>query len=237
MPSADYNLKCRDFSSEVSKGDRQWREVQVWRILSSFEEAKAVMSPPAIRILYNYLRVGDWIDDATVPSSHPAYRSIVGRKRRGLCHPYYYYPYFFVLQAIYPATSGLKKICRSFLQFWGVHITPKEAFYPRLENPRREYALIMGRHPRDDSVGKAASPATPTTTKQSSMVSAQSSTVTSQQSSDQQVTNTAAAAQPEAPSSSNSLNNYEEQLTTIRGDFERRLSEFQNQLHKDAIGS
>ncbi|KAF5636994.1 uncharacterized protein FTJAE_5827 [Fusarium tjaetaba] len=187
------------------------------------------MSPRAIKFLFGYLETGSWIDDATIPSRHPAYKSLMGPRKRVHRH---YYPWFFVIQAIYPSTTGVRRLCESFSAFWGLRINPTTAFYPCLQDSKREYALIKGVKPR-----KVAPHATSVPAQHFGGAPTESSAVPAQQSSNQQTAATTAAAQPDTPSSSNPLNNYEEQLTSIRGDFERRLSEFQNQLHKDAIRS
>ncbi|KAF5634606.1 hypothetical protein F52700_5799 [Fusarium sp. NRRL 52700] len=129
--------------------------------------------------------------------------------------------------------SEVSKGGRQWRATQGVTIAPTKAFYPCLQDSKRECALLKGVKPRTVSVGKVVSLATSVPTQQPKGAPAQTSAVPAQHSSNQQT----AAVQPETPSSSNSLNNYEQQLTSIRGDFERRLSEFQNHLHKDAIGS
>ncbi|KAF9772579.1 hypothetical protein IL306_009708 [Fusarium sp. DS 682] len=240
MPNADYRLESERFSVMVSCGKKEWRETQVQRVLSSFRTARTIMSRQAIKVLYGYLVKGEWIHDATIPCHHPAYKHLTGYGRIQIS---YYYPFFFVLQAIYPITTGIRDLCRRFQDYWGIDIHPTRAFYPRLQDSERELALIKGRKAAYKPASKVprkkftASHASSTVTTQSVVDTAQVSKVTIQESNNEQASTTTNTAQPETPSNSNALNNYEEQLTSIRGDFERRLSEFQNQLHKDATGS
>lgn len=147
--SDEYNLTRDYFSYEISKGDLDWRSSQVDSVLSSFEEAKKVMSAQAIHEIHKYLKAGRWINDAPSASRHPAYKHIKGQSsgpKRGV--RLLYYPHFFVLHAIFPPSESLRIVCEEFGRHWDLQVDVHEPFYPRLQDTEREMELIMGKNPR-----------------------------------------------------------------------------------------
>ncbi|KAF5626768.1 hypothetical protein F25303_11010 [Fusarium sp. NRRL 25303] len=145
--NAKYNLTRLDFFHEISNGDSQWRSTQVDRVLSSFQEAKKIMSTQAIHLIHEYLKSGRWIHDGLTASRHPAYKVMKGHSGGNGGRPLLYYPYFFVIQAIFPSTDALRIVCEDIGRHWGVRISIHEPFYPHLQDSEREMDLIMGKNP------------------------------------------------------------------------------------------
>ncbi|KAJ4247169.1 hypothetical protein NW762_013308 [Fusarium torreyae] len=141
----DYHLSMKDFEGEIRKRHPTWRREQVKRVLSSFERARSVMSPRAIQEIHQYLSGGKWISDSSCASSHPAYSHLRGWKPHDAAKKQFYYPYFLVVQAIYPQSDGVQKVAEELSQHWAISFDWTKPWYPRLDNPVREHALIMGR--------------------------------------------------------------------------------------------
>ncbi|KAM0550809.1 hypothetical protein ACHAPJ_008672 [Fusarium lateritium] len=140
----EYRFSMEDFEGEIRKRHPTWRREQVRKVLSSFEEAKSVMSLQAIREIYSYLSTGKWISDVSCAGNHPAYKHLRDQKTHDFGQERLYYPYFFVIQAIYPNSEGVEKVAEELSQHWGIFFDWSEPWYPRLDDPVREHALIMG---------------------------------------------------------------------------------------------
>ncbi|KAG9502308.1 hypothetical protein J7337_005135 [Fusarium musae] len=226
--SDESNLDQHYFSYEISKGDRDWRSSQVDSVLSSFEEAKKVMSAQAIQEIHKYLISGRWIHDAPSASRHPAYKHIKGQSsgpNRGV--PRLYYPYFFVLHAIFPPSESLRIVCEEVGRHWGLQVDLYKPFYPRLQDTEREMELIMGKNPHPR--GQVERPS------QSQYSSAAftlthdgNSEMEDQKDSIQVAVDTARTFQPVPTSTHDTLRDYDEELASIRSDFEQRLAKFQD---------
>ncbi|KAF5544442.1 hypothetical protein FMEXI_6555 [Fusarium mexicanum] len=230
----EYNLNRDYFPYEISAGDPDLRSSQVDSVLSSFEEAKKVMSAQAIHEIHRYLKAGRWIHDAPSTSRHPAYKHIKGQSsgpNRGV--PRFYYPYFFVLHAIFPPSESLRTVCEDMGRYWGLRVSVYEPFYPRLQDSEREMDLIMGKgpHARRQVVRPPQSqysPAVFTPTQDGSLE------IEDQKDSIQVATDTVRTSQPVPTSASDTLRNYDEELASIRSNFEQRLAKFQAQMQQDA---
>ncbi|KAF5561159.1 hypothetical protein FPHYL_6347 [Fusarium phyllophilum] len=223
--SDEYNLNHGDFSREITTGHSQWRSSQVDSVLASFEEAKKVMSAQAIHEIHNYLKSGRWIHDALTASRHPAYKTMKGHSggnSKGKL--LFYYPYFFVLQAIFPPSDPLSIVCEDMSRYWGLRVNVHDPFYPRLQDSKREMDLIMGKIPHlrtqveRPSLNQSSNTVfTPTHDGNSEMED--------QEGSIQVVTDIARASQPVPTSASDTLRNYDEELANFRSenDSERSL--------------
>ncbi|PNP61141.1 hypothetical protein FNYG_14229 [Fusarium nygamai] len=228
----EYNLTRRDFFHEISSGDSQWRSTQVNRVLSSFEEAKKIMSTQAIQLIHEYLKSGKWIHDGLTASRHPAYKVMKGHSGGNGGRRLLYYPYFFVIQAIFPSTDALGIVCEDIGRHWGVRISIHEPFYPRLQDSEKEMDLIMGKNA--SSWGQVERPSqsqyslalfTPTQDGDPEMED--------QKDSIQVAADTALTSQPVPTSAPDTLRNYDEELASIRSEFEQRLDKFQAQIQQD----
>ncbi|KAF5978948.1 hypothetical protein FBULB1_5976 [Fusarium bulbicola] len=228
-----YNLTESDFSEQISGKHAGWRTIQVKRVLTSFEEAKMVMSTQAIREIHEYLKSGMWIRDDHRPSKHITYNAIK-RKSRGSGGSMYY-PFFFVFQAIFPSTKPLRVICDDVGRHWDARVSKDEPFYPRLDDSKKELDLIKGKDPdpprQDEHPSQSQdTPAvfTPTHGGKSEMED--------QNDGIQVATGTACTtSQPVPISASDPLRNYDEEQANFRSEPERRFAEVQAQMQQDAI--
>jgi hypothetical protein len=204
---------------------RRWRRTQVYNVLKSFGKAKSVMSDRAIHELCEYLKRGKWNSTARNASGHPCYNHFKGTSPypSPLSGPYY--PYFFIIQALFPYSEALKGMYRDLSDLWEMDINPTRPFYPSLADSEREFFLIMGQRPSAQVLG-------PGPLTMSSVGQPQSPEVKAEQDNDEDYHTPKRTAQPEM-----SINNNGEQLTSIRSDIEQGPSEFQPQLHKDTTGS
>ncbi|KAF5564923.1 hypothetical protein FNAPI_1891 [Fusarium napiforme] len=235
--SDPYYLDRNYFSREISKGNSQWRSSQVDSVLSSFGEAKKAMSAQAIHEIHKYLISGRWIHDALTAIRHPAYKTLRGHsggtsKGASLL----YYPYFFVLQAIFPPSDALRIVCEEISRHWGLRVSVYEPFYPRLQDSEREMALMMGKIPCPERQVERPSqsqytPALFTPTQDGN------TEMEDQKDSIQVATDTARTSLPVAASAPNTLPNYDEELASIRAsiqsDVEQRFAEFRAQIRQD----
>ncbi|KAF5577761.1 hypothetical protein FPCIR_11919 [Fusarium pseudocircinatum] len=235
--SDPYSLNRNYFSCEISKGNSQWRSSQVDSVLSSFEEAKKVMSARAIHEIHTYLISGRWIHDALTASRHPAYKTMRGHSggnSKGV--PLLYYPYFFVLQAIFPPSDTLGIICEDLSRHWGVRVSVYERFYPRLQDSEREMVLMTGKVPCPQRQVERPSQSQYTP---ALFTPAQDGNpeMEDQKDSIQVATDTARTSLPVAASASNTLPNYDEELASIRAsiesDVEQRFAKFRAQIQQD----
>ncbi|KAH6969165.1 hypothetical protein DER45DRAFT_532806 [Fusarium avenaceum] len=151
IPGCDHTLTPYYFEKEINMGDTHWRRTQVARVLESFEAAKRVMSRQGIHQVCRFLEAGRWISERSKISDNIAYRAL---KQQGGYegHPSFYYPRFFVVQAIYgssntPIPGCFIKYCLDMSHHWGIQINPSEPFYPRLEDSEKELALMKGVYP------------------------------------------------------------------------------------------
>ncbi|CVL01999.1 uncharacterized protein FMAN_08121 [Fusarium mangiferae] len=234
--NAEYSLTRQDFSHEISTGNSQWRSSQVDRVLSSFEEAKKVMSELAIHEIHKYLKSGRWIHDALTVSRHPAYKAIKGYSggnSRGFS--LFYYPYFFVLQATFEPSETLGNLCEDIGRHWGLRVNAYEPFYPRPQDPEREINLIFGKDPLprrqvERSSQSTYSPAVFTLNRHGNF------DVEDPKDSIQEANDTIRTSQSVPASASDTLRNYDEELASFRSEVEQRFAEFQTQIQQDAAG-
>ncbi|KAF4344175.1 hypothetical protein FBEOM_1853 [Fusarium beomiforme] len=237
----DFTLTAEDFLEETSKGDKKWRRTQVRRVLVAFDEAKEVMSRRAIRELFKYLETGNWVHDAQCTSDHPLYKRIKGQSGYNGGKPLLYYPIFFVLRAIYGSKNAVEGLYQDMSRHWGVQIDMHKPFYPRLEDSERELPLILGHKPDHVKLTHLDEPEE-SYISEPSFTSSIFSVVDLPHSSDvdDSKSDISAAAdmnnvtEPESTSNGHVLQNYEDQLSIIRNDFEQRFTEFQTQLKNDA---
>ncbi|KAF4450651.1 hypothetical protein F53441_6312 [Fusarium austroafricanum] len=240
-PECDHELTLEGLMSEwpsVAVPQRRKRDLLI--ILESFEAAKEVMSDRAIHELCEFLKTDRWFSNAPNASGHRCYKYFRGRSTKYPGEPQLYYPYFFVVQALFPESESVKRMYRDMSLLWEVELDPREPFYPRLEDAELEFSLIIGNKPQDQTQTNArirnplikqdphAFPISP---------SVADSQANIQQHDNQKAAITDDVSHPESPSNNNFLNNYNKELEHIRSDFERRLSEFQSRLHKDTTGA
>ncbi|KAG5758804.1 hypothetical protein H9Q72_013068 [Fusarium xylarioides] len=146
-----YDLTPSHFAEQISQPgkDTDWRHTQVCRVLSSFEDAKKVMLEDGIKMIFDYLEDGRWIDDGAYPTDHLVYRRFMGRKGGDNETPTLFYPEFFVIQAIFgvgvfKVLNTVKQVYQVMSEHWGVDITPEKFFYPRLDDSIEEHLLMLG---------------------------------------------------------------------------------------------
>ncbi|KAF5544440.1 hypothetical protein FMEXI_6553 [Fusarium mexicanum] len=158
-PGDPYTLTAAQFAGHVKQSGVvvPWRETQVDRVLLSFDKAKE-MSKEGIREVYQYLESGKWIQSGSAASGHTAYRRFMGRP--GFTRTLYY-PFFFVVQAIYVPNgllnnNAIHSMYRELSQHWGMNIALGQPFYPRLTDSEKERRLILGyyQEQNDEQAGK-----------------------------------------------------------------------------------
>ncbi|KAF5634601.1 modin [Fusarium sp. NRRL 52700] len=86
------------------------------------------------------------------PSRHIFYTKIKGKGR--IDDPeFYYYPYLFVLQALWPYSEHVQTIAKAFARYWGVpDMWRGPEYYPMLYDREREMEIFMGKKPRGTEV-------------------------------------------------------------------------------------
>ncbi|KAF4956666.1 hypothetical protein FGADI_3655 [Fusarium gaditjirri] len=228
-----YILTRHDFIHEISAGDSEWRSTQVDRVISSFEEAKKVMRAQAIHEIHKYLKSGRWIRDVLTASRHPAYKLIKGHSGSNRDGPTLYYPYFFVIQAIFEPSDAFRTICQDMSRYWGLEVDIYEPFYPRLQDTEREMELIMGKQP-----GPRRQVEPPSQNHYSPAVFTPNQDVDSEveepQGSIQVAPDAAHASYPVPASAADTLRGYDKEVASIRNEFEQRLVKLQAQIQQDA---
>jgi hypothetical protein len=151
IPGCDHTLTRSQFQTKTPMGNTPWRNVQVTRVLMSFEAAKRVMSQEGIHQVFEFLKTDRWISERPNISSHIAYRALKN-ERSYKKHPRFHYPRFFIIQALYGSTNlpipdCFIKLCLDMSHHWGIRIDPRKPFYPRLEDSEKELALMRGVYP------------------------------------------------------------------------------------------
>ncbi|CAF3454965.1 unnamed protein product [Fusarium graminearum] len=114
----------------------------------------------------------------------------------------------------FPGSEAVKKMCLDMEHHWGVRLDYRQPFYPRLDDPEQERKLIMG----DVEPGLS--------TDQS---------IADPSESNQEPNDTLPPTDDQLGSNSNNgvFQNYEEQLSAIRSDFKKRISDLQSNLELD----
>ncbi|KAH7193363.1 uncharacterized protein B0J16DRAFT_395329 [Fusarium flagelliforme] len=225
----DHRLAFETFDSRhftSTAVSEEWAKHQIEQVLSSYERARAVMSRQGIHELCSFLKTGKWISPATSVSQHNAYRRVagVGKFLRG--GPYPYYPYFFVVQAIFEeGGEALQKMYFTMEQHWGVRLDPKEPFYPHLDNAERERVLFMG---RPDSENWISAVLRSSSRQSSSNTQIMAIDDDSSSSDVQESTNSSSNTAPDK---------YQQELINIQNEFGKRLSEVQSQIEEEKAGS
>ncbi|KAG7413701.1 hypothetical protein Forpe1208_v007114 [Fusarium oxysporum f. sp. rapae] len=209
---------------------RRWRRTQVYMVLRSFAKAKEVMSDRAINELCEYLKRGTWNSTARNASGHPCYKHFKGTSPCPSPFAGPYYPYFFIIQALFPLGEALKGMYRDMSDLWEMDLDPTRPFFPRLADSYREFSLIMGQKPSPQVP-------VPELVTMPSADQPQSPKVKAEQDSEEDNHTVKRKARPEIFSDNNSPNNNGGQLTSIRSNIKQEPSDFQAQLHKDTTGS
>ncbi|EWZ38538.1 hypothetical protein FOZG_10117 [Fusarium oxysporum Fo47] len=226
----DINMFRAKWENDSNDRKRRWRRTQVYMALRSFAKAKEVMSDRAINELCEYLKRGTWNSTARNASGHPCYKHFKGTSPCPSPFAGPYYPYFFIIQALFPLGEAVKGMYRDLSDLWEMDLDPTRPFYPRLADSEREFSLIMGQKPSPQVPG-------PGPVTMSSADQPQSPKVKAEQDSGEDNHTLKRKAQPEMLSNKNSPDNDGEQLTSVRSDIKQETSEFQTQLHKDTTGS
>ncbi|EXL79120.1 hypothetical protein FOPG_06877 [Fusarium oxysporum f. sp. conglutinans race 2 54008] len=226
----DINMFRAKWENDSDDRKRRWRRTQVYMVLRSFAKAKEVMSDRAINELCEYLKRGTWNSTARNASRHPCYKHFKGTSPCPSPFSGPYYPYFFIIQALFPLGEALKGMYRDLSDLWEMDLDPTRPFYPRLADSEREFSLIMGQKPSPQVPG-------PGPVTMSSADQPQSPKVKAEQDSGEDNHALKRKAQPEMFSNNNSPDNDGEQLTSFRSDIKQETSEFQTQLHKDTTGT
>ncbi|CZS78253.1 unnamed protein product [Fusarium graminearum] len=215
-PGCDHTLTAESFSSHWGQGwaSRELVLSEAEKILPPYEQAKACMSRQGVHELYRFLKTFRWVSTASRPSNHQAYRYFRGTAPSRPNQPVRYYPYYFLLQSPFPGSEAVKKMCLDMEHHWGVRLDYRQPFYPRLDDPEQERKLIMG----DVEPGLS--------TDQS---------IADPSESNQEPNDTLPPTDDQLGSNSNNgvFQNYEEQLSAIRSDFKKRISDLQSNLELD----
>ncbi|KAF5985037.1 hypothetical protein FCOIX_2298 [Fusarium coicis] len=222
----DINMFRTKWEKETDNRKRKWRRTQVYMVLRSFAKAKQVMSDRAINELCEYLKRGSWNSTAGNASTHPCYKHFKSTSPCPSTSAGQYYPYFFVIQALFPLGEALKGMYRDMSDLWGIDIDPTRPFYPRLADSDREFSLIMGVKPPPPAYIPGSVPLLVADQPQSPKVKAE-------QDSGQDNHALKRKAQPEKLSNNDSPGNNGEQLASIQSDTKQEPSEFQAQPQKD----
>ncbi|KAJ0154041.1 Major facilitator-type transporter ecdD [Fusarium oxysporum f. sp. albedinis] len=226
----DINMFRAKWENDSNDRKRRWRRTQVYMVPRSFAKAKEVMSDRAINELCEYLKRGTWNSTARNASGHPCYKHFKGTSPCPSPFAGPYYPYFFIIQALFPLGEAVKGMYRDLSDLWEMDLDPTRPFYPRLADSEREFSLIMGQKPSPQVPG-------PGPVTMSSADQPQSPKVKAEQDSGEDNHTLKRKAQPEMLSNNNSPDNDREQLTSVRSDIKQETSEFQTQLHKDTTGT
>ena len=218
-----------NFTTTVSE---EWAKHQVEQVLSSYKRAQAVMSRQGIHELCTFLKTSRWITSTTNAGDHHAYRWVVGTGRfltRGPCP---YYPYFFIVQAIFE--EGGEAFQRMYLtmgQHWGLRLDPKEPFYPRLDDTERERVLFMGRPNSESRIPPVPRHSSRQSASNSQIIAIDDDTSSSDV---QESTNNSSS---KNSSSNTAPDKYQQELINIQNEFGKRLSEVQSQIEEEKAGS
>ncbi|RKL06572.1 hypothetical protein BFJ71_g2514 [Fusarium oxysporum] len=205
------NMFRAKWENDSNDRKRRWRRTQVYMALRSFAKAKEVMSDRAINELCEYLKRGTWNSTARNASGHPCYKHFKGTSPCPSPFAGPYYPYFFIIQALFPLGEAVKGMYRDLSDLWEMDLDPTRPFYPRLADSEREFSLIMGQKPSPQVPG-------PGPVTMSSADQPQSPKVKAEQDSGEDNHTLKRKAQPEMLSNNNSPDNDGEQLTSVRSD-------------------
>ncbi|KAL9568696.1 hypothetical protein ACKAV7_007126, partial [Fusarium commune] len=234
VSECDHALDINMFRTkwEICSDDRKrrWRRTQVYMVLRSFAKAKEVMSDRAINELCEYLKRGTWNSTARNASGNPCYKHFKGTSPCPSPFAGPYYPYFFVIQALFPLGEALKGMYRDMSDLWEMDLDPTRPFFPRLADSYREFSLIMGQKPSPQVP-------VPELVTMPSADQPQPPKVKAEQDSEEDNHTVKRKAQPEIFSNNNSPDNNGGQLTSIRSNIKQEPSDFQAQLHKDTTGT
>ncbi|EKJ79419.1 hypothetical protein FPSE_00350 [Fusarium pseudograminearum CS3096] len=121
-------------------------------------------------------------------------------------------------------------MCLDMEHHWGVRLDYKQPFYPRLDDAEQERKLIMGHvEPGDESLGLNFS----MPVSYPGLSTGQSIADPSEP--DQEPNDTLPTTDNQVASNSNNgvFQNYEEQLSAIKSDFKKRISDLQSNLELD----
>ncbi|KAF5724388.1 hypothetical protein FMUND_844 [Fusarium mundagurra] len=226
----DINMFRTKWEKEGNDRKRKWRRTQAYMVLRSFAKAKQVMSDRAINELCEYLKRGSWNSTAGNASTHPCYKHFKSTSPCPSPFAGQYYPYFFVIQALFPLGEALKGMYRDMSDLWGMDIDPTRPFYPRLADSDREFSLIMGVKPPTPAHIPGSVPLLAADQPQSPKVKAEQDSGEDDHALERK-------AQPEKSSSNNPPDNNGERLASMRSDIKQEPSEVQAQLHKVTDGS
>lgn len=245
-PACDHTLTAESFSRhwETSGIKREVALVQIEKVLSSYEKAQAAMSRQGIHLLYSCLETIKRIEcPGSDASSHIAYRLFRGQwtygARKGL--PRLWYPFFFVVQALFPESQAVRSMYLDMERIWGVRLNSREPFYPRLNNPKLERMLILGcspdQNPNNPEKSAPRSPYPGLSTGQSIATSPElSNSSTTQQPSTAQKASSASntindeVANKDVNNTEKNSLSHGEQFSNIEGHLEKRVSDLQSQL-------
>lgn len=140
--------------------------------------------------------------------------------------PYPYYPYFFVVQAIFEeGGEALQKMYLTMEQHWGVRLDPKEPFYPHLDDAGRERELFMGRPDSENRIPPVLKHSSHQSSSNSQIIAADDNSSSSDV---QESTN---------GNSNTAPDKYQQELINIQNEFGKRLSEVQSQIEEGKAGS
>lgn len=232
MPDCDHTLTPYHFEKETTMGDTHWRRTQVVRVLESFEAAKRVMSRQGIHQVCRFLEAGRWISERSNISDNVAYRAL--KQQRGYeRYPSFYYPRFFVVQAIFGSTNFpipgcFIKYCLDMSHHWGIQVNPSKPFYPRLEDSEKELVLMRGVYPEQPKPRPLQDPYA-----QSASIPVVGSYDDGEQScSIQETCGTTGIIKPEPVNDDNLLHRAENHNFSTNHAFERRLSQLQRNFER-----
>ncbi|KAF4450634.1 hypothetical protein F53441_6295 [Fusarium austroafricanum] len=116
------------------------------RVLEAFEKAKPRMCKEAVEETQQFLNSREWLKDCKNPSNHPCYSRIKGSQGSIDYPDNCYYPYFLVMQAIWPDNPTVARIAQSFAKYW-MHLEIEDGpeHYPVLKNKKLELRLFRGK--------------------------------------------------------------------------------------------
>ncbi|WKT44088.1 hypothetical protein QSH57_008941 [Fusarium oxysporum f. sp. vasinfectum] len=124
----DINMFRAKWENDSDDRKRRRRRTQVYMVLRSFAKAKEVMSDRAINELCEYLKRGTWNSTARNASGHPCYKHFKGTSPCPSPFSGPYYPYFFIIQALFPLGEALKGMYRDLSDLWEMDLDPTRPF-------------------------------------------------------------------------------------------------------------
>ncbi|KAL6921501.1 hypothetical protein FSST1_005527 [Fusarium sambucinum] len=218
-PDCDHTLTVESLASHWEKSWSHGELVlsHVEKVLPRYEQAKSCMSRQSVHELYLYLKTSRWISVADRPSYHQAYKYFRGLSPNRPNQPLRYYPYYFIMQALFPNSEAVKKMCFDMEHHWGVTLDFTQPFYPRLDDAEQERKLIMGHiQPKDESVSFNS----PLPTSYSGLSTGQS--ISGPSESNQESSDTLPTTDDQAADSSNMnfFHDYEERLSDSKRDLD-----------------